>query len=234
MTPVLITRAEADGADFARLCAERGLAPILSPVMTIKIAKADIDLAGVQGLAFTSANGVRAFAANCDVRRLPVFAVGPITAAVARDAGFVDVRIAGSDVESLARHIGAESGHRDKAILHVAGQDRAGDLVSMLAARGVRADLLTLYEASPAAALSNSAQDAIRAAPPLWVSLFSPRTASLFLAMAAEAGLLDRLKHCKAACLSDAVAEKAAAADWGDLVVSAERHSISLADRMAA
>ncbi|MEO1136251.1 MAG: uroporphyrinogen-III synthase [Pseudomonadota bacterium] len=234
MSPVLITRAAPDADDFAKLCKARGLTPILAPVMTIDIDCAEIELNGVSALAFTSANGVRAFVANCDMRGLPVFAVGPVTAAAARAAGFQDVRTAGGDVESLAYHVGAEIGAAGGTVLHIAGKDRAGDLVSLLGVKKISARRRTLYSAKPVTAITPAGRAAIVAAPPLWVSLFSPRTANLFLAMAAEAGVFDCLKNCKAACLSEAVAQKAATAGWGAIEVAADRTAQALADMMAA
>ena len=61
MTRVLITRAEPDASEFAAACRSRGLEPVLSPVMRIEIEKIEPDLSDVGALAFTSANGVRAF-----------------------------------------------------------------------------------------------------------------------------------------------------------------------------
>ena len=48
-------------------------------------------LDGVQAVLFTSANGVRAFAAATTRRGFRAFAVGDATAAAARAAGFADV-----------------------------------------------------------------------------------------------------------------------------------------------
>lgn len=229
MTRVIVTRAEPDGSAFAGLCRAHGFDPILAPVMRIEIEKAAVDLSGVSSLAFTSANGVRAFAANTTRRDLPVFAVGPVTGEAARGAGFTNIRCAGGDVESLAAHIAAESALAGPELLHVAGEDRAGDLVALLAARGVGARRQTLYAARPVEGLSATAIEAFAAEPPPeWVSLFSPRTASLFIDLIDRAELMDRLAGCRAACLSDAVAETARRARWAGVGVAAERSAESL------
>jgi uroporphyrinogen-III synthase len=236
---VIVTRAEPDGAAFADLCRAHGLDPVLAPVMLIEIGKATIDLTGAGALAFTSANGVRAFAANSARRDLPVFAVGPVTGEAARGAGFTDIRCAGGDVESLAAHIASESALAGAAVLHVAGEDHAGDLVALLAARAVAVRRRTLYTARPVEALSAAAAEALAAEPSAaelsaaWVSLFSPRTASLFIDLVTRAGLAERLGRCRAACLSAAVADAAGRARWAGLEVAPERSAESLVRLMA-
>ncbi|WP_428407442.1 uroporphyrinogen-III synthase [Hyphococcus sp.] len=220
MTSVLVTRAEPDASDFAAACRAAGLIPILSPVMRIEIEKTSVDLAGVGAIAFTSANGVRAFAANSAERALPVFAVGPVTAAAAEAAGFKDIHAAGGDVAALASHIASESALGGKAILHVAGADRAGDLILALKSEGIAARRQTLYRAEAEDALSAEAVAALKDSDGLWVTLFSPRTARLFLGLAEKAGLLPQLSGARAVCLSEAVAEAASKAAWGEIAVA--------------
>lgn len=222
MTRVLITRAEPDASEFAAACRLRGVDPVLSPVMRIEIEKTEPDLSDVGALAFTSANGVRAFAANSPQRSLPVFAVGPVTAAAATAAGFQHVSVAGGDVHALTDHIAAESALLDKAILHIAGADRAGDLVAMLGERAVAARRQTLYRAKATDMLSTKAVAALKGEPGLWVTLFSPRTATLFLALAKKAGLTAQLAQARALCLSAAVAQAASAVSWGETVVASD------------
>src|SRR5882724_6752731 len=86
----LVTRPEEDAAPLAAALAERGIDVTLEPLLAIRpLPEAPIDLAGVQALLFTSANGVRSFAelaGGRDLagwRELPVFAVGNATAAAA-------------------------------------------------------------------------------------------------------------------------------------------------------
>lgn len=238
---VIVTRPEPDASAFAERCRIHALEPVLSPVMEIEIEKAPIklpgDLSDTGALAFTSANGVRAFAANCADRALPVFAVGQATAEAAKAAGFTAVHAADGDVDSLADHIAAESALAGKGLLHIAGEKRAGDLVALLEKRGISARRQSLYRAAPASGLSEAAQAAL-AAPKdenraLWVSLFSPRSARLFIALAERAGLKNALGRAQAACLSEAVAE-AAGPGWAARHVATERTAESLAALIAA
>lgn len=228
---VLVTRAEPDGERFAALCRAKGLTPILSPVMEIQITRQVIDLTDVGALAFTSANGVRAFEANCDIRDLPVFAVGPVTGDAAREAGFINVRDAAGDVHRLHDCIVSEREQFSNTVLHVAGADRAGDLVRLLGDDNISARRVTLYDAKALSVLSDETINAIRASSPIeWASFFSPRTAKLFMELAAQADVADQLKNTRAACLSDAVAERAGSANWHSLHVATEYSAESLLD----
>ena len=185
-------------------------------------------------LAFTSANGVRAFAANSPARDLPVFAVGDVTALAAKAAGFTKIHAAGGDVESLAGHIGAKNALVGKGLLHIAGEHRAGDLVALLREQGIAARRQTFYRAVPASALSEAALTAMRnETADLWVSLFSPRTARLFVALAEQAGLRNAYGHVHAACLSAAVAE-AAGPGWASRHIAPELSAESLAALISA
>ena len=221
---MLITRPEPDAASFAALCEGHGLTAIAAPIMTIISEARPIDLKGASALAFTSANGVRAFSDNSTARQMPVFAVGAATGEAARLAGFTDIHIAGGDVENLTALIEKDRGALAGDVLHIAGAQRAGDLVGALSRRGVSARRETLYEARAADALPQNALIAIRQTPPVdWAAFFSPRTARLFVALVEKAGLEDRLCHIRAACLSDAVAEAAKPAFWKSVAIADQR-----------
>ncbi len=231
---VLVTRAEPDGQIFADQLRAAGFDPILAPVMRIEIARAEIDLNGIGALAFTSANGVRAFAANCARRDLPVFAVGSVTAEAATASGFPNVSAAGGDVGSLANHIASESAVTGNGLLHVAGEDRAGDLVALLAEKNIAARRQTLYRAAPIETLSPAVIAIMAQESGLWVTLFSPRTATLFLELADRAGLTPRLAVMRAACLSEAVAAAAAPIRWAGVGVARDRTAAGILELLAA
>ena len=107
---VWVTRAlPAAHATAARVGA-LDFAAIVEPVICRRALP--FDPAGAEGaaaLAFTSAAGVRAFAAASPVRDLPVFTVGDATAAAARACGYADVRSAEGDVAALDRLLAAEA-----------------------------------------------------------------------------------------------------------------------------
>src|ERR1700704_3339935 len=74
----------------------RGVEAIIDPLLDIHYrAEPAPDLAGVQAVLCTSANGVRALARLSRGRNVALFAVGEATAARAREEGFARVESAG-------------------------------------------------------------------------------------------------------------------------------------------
>ncbi|MEL7487791.1 MAG: uroporphyrinogen-III synthase, partial [Pseudomonadota bacterium] len=226
---VIITRPEPDASAFAGLARARGLIPVLSPAMEIVIDRKTLDLSTAGALAFTSANGVRAFAANCDRRDLPVYAVGAMTAAAARERGFSRIETASGDVMALADLISEQD--EPPRILHVAGKSRAGDLSALLAERGVAASRSVLYRADAVTAPSADAMAMINAhSGDRWVALFSPRTAGIFLDQLRHIGASEKVRSLHAACLSDAVAARLDAAPFASISVAASTDSAAVLD----
>ncbi len=147
---VWITRAQPGAAATARRLRARGFEPWVKPLLKVRpLAVSLPDLTDFGSLAFTSANGVRAFAALTAARDLPVMAVGLATARAARRAGFQTVQSADGDVETLARTLHQATWSRDKPILHVSASEPSGDLAGSLARTGLRAETLKVYETIP-------------------------------------------------------------------------------------
>jgi len=174
---VWVTRAQPEAAVTAARLARLGWRPLVAPLLELRPAPGPLMLDRVAALAFTSRNGVRAFAARSDRRDLPVYAVGDRTAAAAREAGFAEVRSADGDVEALARLI-AEA-RPSGAVLHPGPERPAGDLAGRLRAAGVAARSAVLY----AAAARPVPPEAAEAWPELAaVLLHSPRAAEALAA----------------------------------------------------
>jgi uroporphyrinogen-III synthase len=172
---IWITRTQ-PGAD---LTAERvralGHEPLIAPLLAVRpIEDAEVDLSGVSALAFTGANGVRAFAERCGERRLKVFAVGAATAQAARAAGFGTVLSAEGDVDALAEGIAARRNELRGVVLHPGAREPAGDLVGALETLGVAARRLVLYETAPVRLSASETLALVRADAAL---LHSPRAA---------------------------------------------------------
>jgi uroporphyrinogen-III synthase len=147
---IWITRAQ----PVADLTAERvralGHDPLLAPLLQVhNLDEVTIDLVGVAALAFTSANGVRAFAERSGHRETKVFAVGAATAQAARLAGFRSVLSSEGDVSALARGIAARKSELKGAVLHAGAAELAGDLPGELERAGIEARRLVLYETRP-------------------------------------------------------------------------------------
>jgi len=227
--PVIITRPEPDGSAVAAMIAAMGLLPVLSPTMKVVNTGEKPNLDRVAALAFTSANGVRAFAKVCEERKLPVFAVGSATNEAARKIGFATVEAAEGDLPSLVKLI--KQLHEGGEILHVAGRDRAGNLVALLKIEGISAQRSVLYLAKPIATLSSEACSLIAdMTTNPWVTLFSPRTADIFLKQVAAAGLEADLARVSAACLSEAVADKLVGKKFNAIEIAEHRAAEALID----
>src|SRR5690606_17211969 len=144
---VLLTRPRADAEATAERVAALGHAAVIAPLLDIVPESGQPDLAGAGALIVTSANALRVLPASAlrSVRGLPLFAVGARTAAAARACGFADVRSAAGDAEALLALILSAS--PQGTLVHLAGRDRAGELVPRLAAAGFTARVATVYRA---------------------------------------------------------------------------------------
>src|SRR5437870_2620708 len=100
----LVTRPRAEARALAEALATRGIEAVIEPLLDIHYRdELAPNLAGVQAVLCTSANGVRALARLSRERNVALFAVGEATAARARGEGFAQVEIAGGNVEDLAQ-----------------------------------------------------------------------------------------------------------------------------------
>lgn len=235
MARILVTRPEQDASATAARLRDLGHDALITPLMAVHFLPGPpLDLAGVQALLVTSANGVRALAARQAgaETHLPVLAVGDATARAARDLGFADVESAGGDVDDLARLAAARLRPGGGVLLHVAGSKVAGDLAGMLATAGYRYRRSVLYEAQPVAVLPGAAQAALADGTATAVLLYSPRTAALFHDLVQAAGLSGFLEAMTAFCLSANVAARAGAG-WRGVRVARQPTEQALMDAVA-
>src|SRR5438445_12540972 len=94
----LVTRPREESKILAAALAARGVGAVIEPLMQIHYrTAAALDLAGVQAVLCTSANGVRALARANGERGISLLAVGEATAVRARAEGFTAVASAGGD-----------------------------------------------------------------------------------------------------------------------------------------
>jgi uroporphyrinogen-III synthase len=219
---VLITRPREDAEALATALRAEGVESVIAPLLAIRAAAGvALDLAGVQAVLFTSANGVRAFARRTEARDLPVFAVGDATARAARAAGFARVESASGAVDDLAALVRARLDPEQGALLHGAGADVAGDLAGALAAAGFDVRRVVLYRAAKARRLPEAAARALAEGALDAVLFFSPRTAATFVSLARQAGVAPALVRLDALCLSEAVAAAARSVAWRAVAVAA-------------
>ena len=210
---VLITRPEQDAREFAEELKKRGHESIIAPLLVTRfIEQPALDLKGVQGLLATSANGVRAFAKSNTERHLPLYAVGPQTAATARELGFKKIEQADGDAVALSNALPRWTKPELGVLLHIAGEDAKGKLKDMLSPKGFTVRMQILYgidaaDSLPAPAVAALAENRLDA-----VTLFSPRSASTFATLIAKARLEEACTRVIAVSIS-----KAASDALGDL-----------------
>ena len=133
---------------------------MVAPLLAIQsIPQAVPDLTGVAALAFTSANGVAAFAALTSDRTRPVFTVGDTTARAAREVGFTQVRSAAGGLDRLAALLLAQPSGASPLLVPGA-LEPAGDLPALLRGR-VEAAALPVYVAVETGAAAPGAFEAV-------------------------------------------------------------------------
>jgi uroporphyrinogen-III synthase len=207
---VLVTRPQPDAARTAARVTGLGHEVVVDPLLSISpITVSQIPQGPFAALAATSANAARAAAANVKLdfaRSIPIFTVGNQTAEAARAAGFKKVISADGDAGALARLVKSrlDAGSR---VLHLAGEDRAQELSTLLTSSGIAVEVLVLYRAelsetfAPATvvALSQNRVDA--------VLHFSLRTAASFAFLVERHGLREFARRPRHLCLSRNVAQ---------------------------
>lgn len=204
---LLLTRPRDDAEPLAQKLKRHGHEAVIAPMMKIRLRpETDISLAGVQAVLATSANGIRAFAAQSAVRNLPVYAVGPQTAEAARAAGFHQVISANGDSAALADTVIGRADPANGSLLHAAGADTAGRLSETLRDASFEIKIVVLYDAVAVEQLPSEAVDGLREDTLDGVLLFSPRSAAVFATLTSKAGLSRHCERLAAFCISRATA----------------------------
>lgn len=206
---VLVTRPVEDAEETAARLRDRGLAAAIAPMLEIRFRDGpDLSFDGIQAIVATSANGVRALVRRSQRRDLPLFAVGPQTAAVARAAGFSDVRNSQGDAIALADAISNWTDPGKGVLLHVAGNEATGKLAARLSQHGFALRREVLYDVEPVDALPASVAEALRNREFDAVLLFSPLSAQTFVRCVDTAGLQSACRDIICVCISQAAAGK--------------------------
>jgi uroporphyrinogen-III synthase len=173
---------------------------LVAPLMRVDYAGRLPEMAEVAELIFTSANGVRAYAAAGGPRDRPAWTVGAATAEAARRAG-MKPRAAGGDARALISEI--EAAHPSGCLLHVRGEHARGGVAQRLRAAGLDAQEAVLYR-QILLPLGDAARRRLDRDAPVIVPLFSPRTAAQFAAQ--HGGRAPLLLAALSAAVADEVA----------------------------
>lgn len=190
-----------------------GIAVSLAPLLEIIFEPVhDAIFTDAAGLIVTSRNALKAIAKrrrSPQMLGLPIFAVGPATAHMARDLGFVTV-IEGPGTAAglapvIAGHVSAASAISGQ-LVHLAGDRQAYDLAADLAARGINISSCEVYRSVAAKTLPGDVVEDLNASRAGAVILMSPETARTWQLVSAQPPVTADLSKLVHLCLSDAVA----------------------------
>lgn len=228
---VLVTRPADDAMETAALLKARGHDAVIAPLLGVHYHDGEpLHLDDVQALLMTSVNGVRAFSRRTSRRDFPVFAVGSQTTEAARAAGFADVRNADGNSEDLADAVRGWAKPANGILLHAAGAEAEGRLAERLTTAGFAVRTVVLYDVPAVADLPPAAREALTAGT-LDAALFlSARSAAVFVACIAKAGLAPACARLTAVCISEAAAKPLAALTFNAVRIAARPNQASLLD----
>jgi uroporphyrinogen-III synthase len=206
---LLVLRPEPDASETAARLRALGHSVLAEPMLRVEFGPEPAGLPEPAAVLFTSRNAVRAldrWRLPDGWRNRPAFAVGSETAALARAAGFGDVRVGGRDAAALADLVAGTLPPGQGTILYPAARDRAGDLEELLSARGFSVCLVEAYRAVAAEHLGETTATALRNGDIDGVLVYSRRTAETFCDLARSAGI-GRLTGIAVYAISQSVAE---------------------------
>ena len=208
---LLVTRAHNDASELIASLEKAGHEVIHQPLLDIVFFD-HVTLPPVppQAVLITSANGARGLARLAGSENLKsalAITVGPASEKAALDAGFAKtVQSERGDVTGVIEYVQKNLSPQDGPVLYASGVKTRGNLVEQLTASGFEVDHLALYEAQRATTLSPAVLTALQANQLDGVTLFSPRTAKIWISAVERCKLTHKLPGLKHFCLSHNVA----------------------------
>jgi uroporphyrinogen-III synthase len=220
---VLLTRPQAQSEELGAVLKSRGVEWLGEPLLRIVPVRWDPDvLAEPRAVLLTSANASRELLKISGVRRdLPVFAVGPATAAALQAAGFSNVQAAGGTAASLMAHVRRHVDPRVGRLLHLSGHDISVDLAAGLAPAGFSVDRVTVYRACAVERLSTRTLHEMSWNRIDGAVFLSARTAAIFCNLVMASGVMGACARMMTVAISRNVAEALKPADFRKVVVAA-------------
>ncbi|MDE3015500.1 MAG: uroporphyrinogen-III synthase [Pseudomonadota bacterium] len=216
---IVITRPRGDEADLAEALQEMGARVICEPLMDI-ILQHDRRQALEHALKrepdaviLTSRHGARALAALTELRDPMLLCVGEATALVAQSLGFSRIAVCGGTSDKLASYIAAAYDDGTH-FLYASGEEVRVDIGMALAEHTMKVERIALYEAVAVSQLSDILTAHLNRRQIDAITFLSPRTARIFSALLAKAGLGKETAQLEAFALSHTVAEALAGAPW--------------------
>ncbi len=219
MKSVLITRPEPEASDFAEMMRNRGLNPIVFPVIEYQeVATEYDDVENYSSLVFTSAEAVRVFAKNSNIRDKTIYTVGDKTAEEAHVVGFTDVYSACGNSTTLMHLV--EEKTNNNSIIHLC----SADTPEAAWTRKV------IYQSNFVHEIMGSVNVAIKENQIDFVTLLSAKTAESFIEFIKNNNLDNYLANMEAVCISSNVQKVAKTATWKNISVSNMPTEVSMLD----
>lgn len=211
----LIVRAVEDARRTSVRLEAEGHRAIVSPALEIRSLGATIPDGPFDAVLASSAH---AFEADIPPRlkEAPIFVVGPRTAEAAAEAGFTAPALVAKSAVDLVPLLGQRFSDRSR-LVYLAGRDRKPELEKALSPRHELCVVET-YAAEPAQRFSEEARRALSQGRIDVVLHYSRRSADIFLALAAAAGLDGALPKARHVAISSDCATPLIAAGLRPLV----------------
>lgn len=220
---ILITRPEPGTSSTGKRIAAMGFDPLLLPLSRIEpIEEFKLPIDGnTAAIALTSANAVRHVADDRikSIADLPVYAVGPSTAAQARDRGLQVEWVGEGRVDLLAGEVANRLGP-GQTILYLTGRVRRPDFEQLLAATGVTVDVAETYNAALVSYTTNNITDLLSHTPVDAVLVYSAIAAESLLQLTRDTELRHLFESAWFICLSERIAEALAGAGEARITVA--------------
>jgi uroporphyrinogen-III synthase len=239
---VLVTRPVEDAEPFKSRLEEFGCRVTLAPLIeTVPNAIREEILEGATALIATSRNALAALSASPALPsavKLPIYVVGPGTAAIARNIGFKQVIEGAGAAADLASILVSDGLAPDNRLIYLRGDVVAFDLEGVLANAGINVTPITAYQSVAAETLPPNVIKALQTGSIDAVTLMSPRTAETWMRLVARLSPPVQLCGVSYLCLSERVAEALGPPGKGDKVAVASlpnlEEMLALVKRLAA
>lgn len=209
---VLVTRPEPEASALGERLEQLGHTVLLEPLLTIELLDPPWpDMDTIQAVLVTSGNALRSLAhqpkTSAALTGKPIFVVGPATAALARQLGFVNIvegaGTAADLVGLIGRHL--QAGHG--SLLALSGAVATLDFAQALAEDKFVVHAVTMYRARPAAQLQPETLAAMTEGQIDAVTLLSTRTAQTYATLVARHGQQENMQNVVHLCLSASIAQ---------------------------
>jgi uroporphyrinogen-III synthase len=217
---VLITRPEPGASETAARVTALGLRPVTAPVLEIRSLPSRLPPAArLQAVVTASGNAIPALPPG--YRRLPLLAVGEMTASRARAAGFSRVASANGDARALAALAGQTCDGDGAPLLLATGQSQGAALAADLRAHGFRVIRRVVYAAMPVPTLPDAARQTLAGGDIAAALFFSAETARHSVLLIRRARLQEAVRTVEALAIGQPTAVALEALPWRRIRVAA-------------